>query len=253
MEEIKMGNQQRQQRELQLDEQRRRPIRPPQVEKEPSIEGTYRIRERIRPDGSIQRPPDILGIHTFTKDLRNFNVRWIEETDIGPKYFQVAVTGTYTLTREAYTELGLYYMNNNIKQEGPDYQSPGMPGRSPVNINADGSIEIQFPFEQPLYIFGADGYRVESLLGNFFWNKVSVLFSVQRKFAQGLNRRRIPPELRREFEAHRLRLSDHSEVEVKIPNHSWLIHDEPRKADERIVYRIQRAQFQLDVYKVFPE
>jgi hypothetical protein len=42
----------------------------------PSIEGTYQLVSRKMPDGTMQGPPDIMGLLTYTKSHRNFNVIW---------------------------------------------------------------------------------------------------------------------------------------------------------------------------------
>jgi hypothetical protein len=45
----------------------------PQASLAPSIEGTYQLISRKLSDGTVLRPPDIMGLNTFTKSHRNFN------------------------------------------------------------------------------------------------------------------------------------------------------------------------------------
>ena len=40
----------------------------------PSIEGTYQLVSRTLPDGTVLKPPDIMGLFTYTKTHRNFNI-----------------------------------------------------------------------------------------------------------------------------------------------------------------------------------
>jgi hypothetical protein len=40
----------------------------------PSVEGTYRLVSRTLPDGKVQSPPDVIGLMTYTKGYRNFNI-----------------------------------------------------------------------------------------------------------------------------------------------------------------------------------
>ena len=40
----------------------------------PSIEGTYQLMSRKLPDGTVLKPPDIMGLQTYTKSHRNFNL-----------------------------------------------------------------------------------------------------------------------------------------------------------------------------------
>src|SRR5687767_4376955 len=49
---------------------------PSQVSSTPTIEGTYKLISRQLPDGTIQVPPDIMGLMTYTKSYRNFNMMW---------------------------------------------------------------------------------------------------------------------------------------------------------------------------------
>ena len=49
----------------------------------PSIEGTYQLVRRELPDGTVQVPPVLKGMITYTKEFRNFSVVW---ADAGGKY-----------------------------------------------------------------------------------------------------------------------------------------------------------------------
>src|SRR5206468_12254473 len=61
----------------------------------PSIEGTYKLVSRELPNGTKQGPPDVLGLLTYTKEYRNFNVYW---KDASGKSFSVSYIAKYKLT-----------------------------------------------------------------------------------------------------------------------------------------------------------
>jgi hypothetical protein len=46
----------------------------PPASSAPSIEGTYQLTSRQLPDGMMLRPPAIMGLNTYTKSHRTFNV-----------------------------------------------------------------------------------------------------------------------------------------------------------------------------------
>jgi len=52
----------------------------PQAPSAPSIEGTYKLSSRKLPDGTVLKPPDIMGLLTYTKSHRNFNIVWKDAT-----------------------------------------------------------------------------------------------------------------------------------------------------------------------------
>src|SRR5262245_51964437 len=40
----------------------------------PSIEGTYRLVSRTSKDGTVLTPPEVIGLLTYTKEYRQFNI-----------------------------------------------------------------------------------------------------------------------------------------------------------------------------------
>ena len=46
----------------------------PQASSASSIEGTYRLVSRQFPDGTMLKPPELMGLWTYTKTHRNFNI-----------------------------------------------------------------------------------------------------------------------------------------------------------------------------------
>jgi hypothetical protein len=120
----------------------------------PSIEGTYTLVSRDLPNGTKQVPPDILGLLTYTKEYRNFNVYW---KDAGGKSISISAMTTYTLTEKEYTEKSLYYLvNDEIGGKGVSYDLSRPMGTGPVSIK-ERRIEIQLPLHgEPSVVFEDD-------------------------------------------------------------------------------------------------
>ena len=58
----------------------------------PSIEGTYQLISRKLPDGTVLKPPDIMGLCTYTKSHRNFN---FVQKDATGKFLSGSRVATY--------------------------------------------------------------------------------------------------------------------------------------------------------------
>ena len=67
----------------------------------PSIEGTYKLISRQLPDGTMLRPPEIMGLSTNTKSHRNFNV---VQKDATGKIASFSSVLTYMLTATEYRD-----------------------------------------------------------------------------------------------------------------------------------------------------
>jgi hypothetical protein len=137
----------------------------------PSIEGTYQLVSRGLPDGTVQTPPNIMGLLTFTKEHRNFNVYW---TDAKGKPLSISGISTYRLTPTEYTEKSLYFMfNDEIHAKGISYDLAGPSGTSPVTI-VNGRIEFKMPnYNEPSVVFEGN-YLTATREGEFVdhWEKV---------------------------------------------------------------------------------
>ena len=136
-----------------------------------SIEGTYTLVSRELPNGTKQVPPDVLGLLTFTKEYRNFN---IYVKDARGKSFSISSIGTYTLTDKVYSEKNIYYMvNDGIGRKGVSYDLSGSTGTSPVSIK-ERRIEFQLPLHgEPSVVFEGDKFTA-ARKGAFvdYWERV---------------------------------------------------------------------------------
>lgn len=119
----------------------------------PAIEGTYRLVSRKLPDGRMQKPPEAMGLMTFTKTHRNMNVM-VKGPD--GKHFSLSQVSMYKLSSSEYSETLLYQMiNDQISGKGTTYDTAGRTQTSPVKSEG-GRIQFKFPFEAPSGTFESD-------------------------------------------------------------------------------------------------
>lgn len=143
-------------------------IAPP---KSPSIEGTYRLVSRDLPNGTKQVPPSIVGLITFTKHYRNFNIYW---KDAGGKAMSISGIATYQITNKEYRETNVYYLvNDEIGGKGLSYDVSGSSDASPVAIKGT-RIEMKFPLHgEPKVAF--EGNKMTATAAGAFvdhWERV---------------------------------------------------------------------------------
>ncbi len=113
-----------------------------------NIEGTYKLISRKLPDGTIKRPPDIIGLLTYPKQHRNFNIMW---KNAEGKIFSLSYIATYKLTKTNYSEKSIYLMiNDQINNKGISYDLTGQTGSSPVTVE-DGRVQFKLPFLMNLH------------------------------------------------------------------------------------------------------
>ncbi|HEY3294112.1 MAG TPA: hypothetical protein VGL38_01600 [bacterium] len=136
----------------------------------PSIVGTWKFVSRKLPDGTTITPPMCIGLQTFTRSMRNFNVGWVDNTG---KHFSYSVISDYKLTGKEYSETVEYscmvdeigVMKDKAAGSGPTYIMKGITKTEPVTM--DGSkITFQLPFDPPKAVF--DGNTMTATLEGGF-------------------------------------------------------------------------------------
>ncbi len=141
-----------------------------QVSQVPSIEGTYKLIVRKLPDGTLQGPPDVMGLLTYTKSYRNFNVIW---KDAKGKFFSLSYMATYKLTATEYSETSKFFIKSDqIGGKGISYDISGQSGSSPVTLK-DGRLHFKLPlYNEPWVVF--EGDRMTAIAPGFVdvWEKV---------------------------------------------------------------------------------
>ena len=118
----------------------------------PSIEGTYKLISRTLPDGTVLKPPDIMGLETYTKTHRNFN---IVQKDATGKFYSLSVVSTYKLTTTEYSETRLFsIVNDQIGGKEIVYNLSPEPLSVPVTVEGG---RIQFKFgDRPTEVYKGD-------------------------------------------------------------------------------------------------
>jgi hypothetical protein len=117
----------------------------------PSIEGTYQLVRRELPDGTVQRPPAVKGLLTYTKAFRNFSVVWRDE---GGRFYSECYVARYTLTEREYAETAEYLIvDDQIGGTGIRYDLSPTTATAPVSLDG-GRVRFALPqpFEQALSI-----------------------------------------------------------------------------------------------------
>ena len=137
----------------------------------PGIEGTYKLVSRELANGTKQGPPDVLGLLTYTKEYRNFN---IYAKDATGKSFSISSISTYNLTEKEYSEKNIYYMvNDEGGGKGVTYDLSGSTATSPVSVK-ERRIEFQLPLHgEPSAAFEGDKFTA-TRKGAFidYWERV---------------------------------------------------------------------------------
>jgi hypothetical protein len=140
------------------------------VAQTPSIEGTYQLVSRKLPDGTVLKPPDIMGLFTYTKSHRNFNVVWKDATG---KFASYSVVSTYKLTPTEYSETLLFSIRTDqIGGKDIVYDLAGKTQSVPVKMEG-GHIQFKPPFDRPALVF--EGNKITATLEGEFvdvWEKV---------------------------------------------------------------------------------
>jgi hypothetical protein len=142
----------------------------PQASSAPSIDGTYTLSSRQLPDGTVLKPPDIMGLQTYTKSHRNFNVIWKDATG---KFFSYSLVSTYKLTPTEYSETMLFsILTDQIGGKDIVYDLSGKTQSVPVKIDG-GRLQFKLPFDPPAVVFEGDK-MIATAEGRFIdvWEKV---------------------------------------------------------------------------------
>lgn len=134
----------------------------------PSLEGTYILVKRELPDGSVQRAPDVIGMLTYTKEYRNFNVYWKNQSG---QPVSISYIARYELSDDSYQEKSLYYRMSEGATTELDVS--GKTGTSPV-MRRGNRMELTLPlYNEPRVVFEADRFTA-TRRGEFvdYWEQV---------------------------------------------------------------------------------
>jgi hypothetical protein len=136
----------------------------------PSIEGTYQLISRKLPDGTVLKPPDIMGLFTHTKTHRSFNIVLKDATG---KFSSRSAVSTYKLTATEYSETVLFsIVNDQIGGKDIVYDLSSQTRSVPVTVEG-GRIQFKSPFTPPTLVF--EGNKITATAEGGFvdvWEKV---------------------------------------------------------------------------------
>jgi hypothetical protein len=136
----------------------------PQASWAPTIEGTYKLVSRTLPDGTMQFPPDIMGLMTYTKGHRTVNIMWKEPDG---KLYALALGSTYTFTPREYSETLLFVIENDqITGTGTNYDLMGGTRTAAVTVDG-GRIQFKLPFDPPTVVFEGNTITATAQSGIF--------------------------------------------------------------------------------------
>ena len=129
----------------------------------PSIEGTYLLVSRTLQDGTVHKPPEVIGVQTYTKGYRQFNILSKEPDG---KILSRSIVATYTLTPTEYTETTLFH----VFIRGQEVRNLSeQPQRSAVTVEAG---RITFQLEQRVTVFEQDRFTATSATNVDLWERV---------------------------------------------------------------------------------
>ena len=130
----------------------------------PSVEGTYRPVSRTLRDGTVIKPPEVMGLMTYTKGYRNFNIL---SKDAGGQFTSRSIVATYTLTPTEYVETTLFHIFVRGQEIHREVSSP--PQRSLVTLTPG---RVEFRLEQRVSIFEGNRFTATSPASTDLWEKV---------------------------------------------------------------------------------
>ena len=137
----------------------------------PSIEGTYHLVSRTLPNGTVLKPPDIMGLFTYTKTHRNFNIVIKDATG---KFYSYSLVSTYTLTPTEYNETRLFsILNDQVGGKDIVYDLSGKTQSVPVKMEG-GRLQFKAAFGQRSYVFEGNTWTstAENNANVDVWEKV---------------------------------------------------------------------------------
>ena len=135
----------------------------------PSIEGTYKLVSRTLTDGTTKTAPDVVGLLTYTKSHRNFNVYW---TGDDGKVFSYSVISTYRLTSTEYSEtVELSVTNDQIGGKELTYDTSGASAAESVSMEG-GALKFKMPFDPVTATFDSGTMKAVSSEFTDTWQRV---------------------------------------------------------------------------------
>ena len=116
----------------------------------PNIEGTYRLTHRERPDGTVERYPEIRGTLSFSRDIRQFSIIWRDDAG---KLQSRCYVARYKISEKAYEETADYLIDGDEETSTTRHEVAQMTASSPISLDGDTlSFDLPQSFEKVLSI-----------------------------------------------------------------------------------------------------
>jgi len=134
-----------------------------------SIEGTYMLVGRKLPDGTMVKPPDVMGMITMQGGYKHVNVFWKGSSG---EPFSWSMVSRYRLTPTEFSETLLYItFDNPAEAKSPIVNLSGETKSVAVQTSAE-RVSFQLPFE-PMVVFEREKLTA-TIDGQFidYWDKV---------------------------------------------------------------------------------
>lgn len=138
--------------------------------KTPSIDGTYRLTERVMADGTVRRPPEIVALYTMADGQFSLNL-FVKNND--GTIASESTVGRYTFSADKYCEWITYTIRNNLDKPGVTNEAPAVADYCVPVTTRDGRFNFSPPGEGVEVSFGAEGFTAK-IGGEFVdrWKKV---------------------------------------------------------------------------------
>lgn len=134
-------------------------------------DGTYQLVKRELPDGTVLKPPAVVGLFTIDNGWRNFNVAW---KDPEGKQVQISVISKCTLSETEYSETNVFYMQNNVPgADGIMYDLNGHSGTAKVT-KTDAGLSWDMPLHGEPHVTMTPNTMIAEREGAFkdYWEKI---------------------------------------------------------------------------------
>ena len=107
-----------------------------------SIDGTYVLESRVLADGTVIKPPQILGVYNLEAGCINFNLAYKDNSE---KTQSISFIGKYKFSSSKYHQ-EIFFLSIHDEIYGGDkvHDFSRKEGSSPVKIEGD-KIEFSFP------------------------------------------------------------------------------------------------------------
>ncbi len=139
---------------------------------EQGIDGTYVLESRVLADGTVMKPPELMGLYNLEAGYINFN---LVNRDSGGKVQSVSYIGKYSFNGDQYYQEILFVsVSNEIDGVPASYDFEKKSGTSEVKTEG-GRIEFTFPPQNQIKaVFDSGTFKAQRVDGAYTdnWKKI---------------------------------------------------------------------------------